>query len=60
MYFARVDDYDFIGSDMLRFAVVVKLHNTGTNQPNGEFLMPMRFKREPDEVLRLKCIDASP
>jgi hypothetical protein len=27
MYFARVDYYDVIGSDMLRFAVVIKLHN---------------------------------
>jgi hypothetical protein len=45
---------------MLRFAVVMKLHKTGINQPDGELLMPMRFKREPDDVLRLKCIDASP
>jgi hypothetical protein len=60
MYFARVDDYDFIGSDMLRFAVVMKLHNAGINQPNGEFFMPMRFKREPEDVFRMKGIDASP
>ena len=33
MYFASVDDYDFIGSDMLCFAVVIKLQSAGVNQP---------------------------
>jgi hypothetical protein len=60
MYFASVDDYDFIGSDMLRFAVVIKLHSAGVNQPNGEFFMPMRFKKTPGSAFRINRIDASP
>lgn len=60
MYLASVDDYDFIGSDMVRFSRVIKLRSAGVNQPKGEFLMPVRFIRNPEGVFRIKRIDASP
>jgi hypothetical protein len=57
MDFSSIDNYDFIASDMLRFAVVNKLHNAGVNLPNVEFLMPMRFKTKPE--FRMNRIDVS-
>lgn len=59
MYFARVVYHDVIGSDMLRFAVVIKLHITGINQSNGKFLVPMRFNGISEDVLCMNRIDAS-
>jgi hypothetical protein len=59
MDFARVDYYDVMGSDMIRFAVVLKLHITRINQSNGKFLMPMRFNGISEDVLCMKRIDAS-
>ncbi len=59
MYFARVDYYDVIGSDMLRLAVVIKLRVTGINQSNGKFLMSMRFNAMSEDMLCMKRIDAS-
>jgi hypothetical protein len=57
MDFSGVDNHDVVASDMLRCAVVIKLHNAGVNLPNVEFLMPMRFKTKPE--LRMNRIDAS-
>jgi hypothetical protein len=57
MDFSGVDNHDVVASDVLRFAVVIKLHNAGVNLPNVEFLMPMRFKTKPE--LRMNRIDAS-
>jgi hypothetical protein len=57
--FASVDDYDSIVSDVLRFAVVIKLHNPREHLPNVEFLMPMRFKGKPEGEFRMNRVDAS-
>jgi hypothetical protein len=59
MDFSSVDNHDFLVSDMLRFALVSKLNNTGVNLPNGKFLMPIGLLRKPEGVFRMNRNDAS-